>query len=66
MSTDAKRKNDLIVSLGPGKNVLMPDIYAEEYAVDDSVLELVDKPAKQTDESSGFDPYDTATLYIEK
>ncbi len=78
MSTDAKkdsrsatvgRVSPRVESLGPGKNVLMPDIYAEEFGVKETPLEIVDESSPDIDESSGidksagFNPYDTGTLY---
>lgn len=62
MSTDAKSRFRF-ESLGPGKNRLMPDIYAEEFTVEEPTLEEIDKPAAEFEETGGFDPYDTATLY---
>ena len=63
MSTDAKKVSDRIVSVGPGKTVLMPDIYAEEYSVEASDLEIVEPPTPDAGESVGFNPYDTGTLH---
>jgi len=63
MSTDAKKVNDRLVSLGPGKTILMPDIYGEESAGEEPQLEVVDPEATEADDSGGFDPYDTAALY---
>jgi hypothetical protein len=63
MSTDAKKVNERLVSLGPGKTVLMPDIYAEEIAVEEPKLEIADAESTEFDEAGGFNPYDTATLY---
>jgi hypothetical protein len=63
MGTEAKKVNPRSEGPGPGKTVLMPDIYAEENAVEDSASELVDALAPDIEESSGFNPYDTAVLY---
>ena len=57
MSTDAKKKNDA------GDVVLMPDIYAEEVAVDEPTVEVVVLETPDEDNSEGFNPYDTARLY---
>jgi hypothetical protein len=42
--------------------VLMPDIYAEGHADTAPRLKILDKPSKDVDESTGFDPYDTGVL----
>ena len=57
MSTDAKKKN------GADNLVLMPDIYAEDVAVDEETVEVVTLAAPSEDISEGFNPYDTARLY---
>jgi hypothetical protein len=57
MSTDAKKKN------GADDVVLMPDIYADDVAVDEETVELVTLAAPNEDISEGFNPYDTARLY---
>lgn len=46
----------------PGKNVPMPDIYADEHIATVPNLKLVDPSAADSDKSTGFDPYDTAVL----
>jgi len=51
-----------IDSLGPGKNVLMPDIYGNEYVATVPDLKILDLSSPDTDESTGFNPYDTAVL----
>jgi hypothetical protein len=57
MSTDAKKPTSR-------DNVIpMPDIYAEEFAVDESFLEDIEIESKASDKESGFNPYDTAVLY---
>ena len=57
MSTDAKKK--------PGGDdvIPMPDIYADEFAVDDSFIEDAKPKPARGDTDSGFNPYDTVTLY---
>ncbi|MDJ0907241.1 MAG: hypothetical protein QNI96_14570 [Woeseiaceae bacterium] len=57
MSTDPKKKS------GPDAAVPMPDIYSEEYAVDESFIEDTEFENVIAETSSGFDPYDTAVLY---
>jgi hypothetical protein len=57
MSMDAKKKN------GADNLVLMPDIYAEDVAVDEETVEVVTLAAPNEDISEGFNPYDTARLY---
>ena len=57
MSTDAKKQTDR-------DNVIpMPDIYSEEFAVDESFLEDIELETNAGDDDSGFNPYDTAVLY---
>ena len=75
MSRDARRSfgfsngagnSGRLESLGPGKNVLMPDIYAEKEADLEIVTESprdIDK-SLDVDESPGFDPYDSGILHI--
>ena len=53
-----------IDSQGPGKNVLMPDIYADKSVATAPELEILAPPG--TDESIGFDPYDTAKMQKKK
>ena len=57
MSTDAKK--------GPetGKNVVIPDAYADEDTATVPVLEISDEPSQEFDTSEGFNPYDTGSLY---
>lgn len=74
MSAKSKSRRGLLLSLGEGKTVLLPDIYGEEYSVeqepfDDDELfveewseEAPEEPVEEQ-ESSGFDPYDTAKLF---
>ena len=57
MSTDATKKKSW-------DNVIpMPDIYADEFAIDDTVIEEVVLESGHDDEPPGFDPYDTARLH---
>ena len=72
MSTDVKkdfgpatvtRMSRRVECLGPGKNVLMPDIYADEYAVKETVLEIVDESSPDEDRSNGINPYKTVVLF---
>ena len=57
MSTEPKKKP------GSDEVVQMPDIYSEEYAVDESFIEETEFENVIAETSSGFDPYDTAVLY---
>jgi hypothetical protein len=41
----------------------MPDIYAENSAPKAIDIEVVSRSSKDDDESTGFDPYDTARLH---
>ena len=56
------RKNGLLVSLGPGKSVLMPNIYAEDSRPVPEIT-FEDQLSAGDEESAGFNPYDTAVLY---
>ena len=51
-----------IESQGPGKNILMPDIYGDEYVATVPDLKIIDLSSSDIGESTGFDPYDTAVL----
>ena len=57
MSTDEKKRPD------KDNAVLMPDIYAEDVAKDETAAEAVVLEKPDEDNSEGFDPYDTARLY---
>ncbi len=46
----------------PAKNVLMPDIYGENDDDTQPLLNILDPSSPDTDESTGFNPYDTAVL----
>lgn len=63
MSTETKNKEGRLVILGPGKTVLLPDIYDDDYSVENSTIEVDEEPAPEEEESLGFNPYDTARLY---
>ena len=47
----------------PGRNVLMPDIYADEHVSTDPKLEILDRSSPDAVKSTGFDPYDTIVLH---
>lgn len=57
MSKDATNRRQKI------SDVQMPDIYDEEYAVDDSFLYQLETDSADEEADDGFDPYDTAVLY---
>ena len=57
MSTDPKKSPD------PDEEIPMPDIYSEEFAVDESLVEDTELDNAGRDNDSGFNPYDTAILY---
>jgi hypothetical protein len=80
MSTDAKKDPDSttvervsrrVECLGPGKNVLMPDIYTDADAANENmskeaIPEPHDEPSPELpdfDTSEGFNPYDTGSLF---
>ncbi len=65
MSTDAKKDtaNNRVQSIGPGKMVLMPDIYSEEFAPKDEDFDIVEESPSINDETGSFNPYDTAVLH---
>ena len=72
MSTDAKRDSRpgdasrvsrRVQSADLAKDVLMPDIYADENAVEETDLEVAEETSPVVNESVGFNPYDTGTLY---
>jgi hypothetical protein len=68
MSTDAKkddkhvRVSRRVECLGPVKPVLMPDIYADEYAANEMHIEVLDESSSNIEAEGGFNPYDTGTL----
>jgi len=77
MSTDAKKGSDTapaerasrrVECLGPGNNVLMPDIYTDEDAANENMSnepehEPRDEQPSDFDKSEGFNPYDTGSLF---
>ena len=68
MSTDAKKDDEharvsrRVECLGPGKTVLMPDIYADEYAANEMHIEVLDGSSADIEAAGGFNPYDTGAL----
>jgi hypothetical protein len=65
MSTDAKKDSRTKDSdrTASQANVLMPDIYADKPVSKKIDIEVVDESSQETDESSGFNPYDTASIH---
>ncbi len=72
MSTDAKkgpepttvgRVSRRVECLNPEKDALMPDIYADEDAANDTAPEPVDESPLDFDKSKGFNPYDTGSYF---
>jgi hypothetical protein len=55
VSKDAKKMPDNVIE--------MPDIYTEEFSVDDPTVEVVVLSSTENEEPEGFNPYDTARLY---
>ena len=51
---------------GPGKNVLMPDIYGNRTDPTEPALEILEKSSPDIDVSTGFNPYDTVVLHDKK
>jgi hypothetical protein len=62
---DVVRTSRRVECLGPEQDVLMPDIYAHEYVVEETGPEAVfsKDESPDNDHSSGFNPYDTGVLY---
>lgn len=58
MSTDAENGNE--------ENVVIPVLYADENFEKEIVFRIVDRTSFEIDVSSGFDPYDTASMYKKK
>lgn len=58
MSTDAEN--------GSEENVLIPVLYADEHFEKEIVFRIVDRTSFEIDVSSGFNPYDTASMYKKK
>lgn len=46
-----------------GKDVLMPDIYADEHGDTVPHLKIPDQPSLDVGESAGVNPYDTAKMH---
>jgi len=66
MSMDAEKDSRTEVSGRKNikaKQVLMPDIYADKPVNKKIDITLVNEPSTDSDESSGFNPYDTASLF---
>lgn len=53
---------DQIEARRSGEEVSMPDIYADRQDVTVPDLNILDQPVPETDESTGFNPYDTGVL----
>ena len=45
------------------KIVAMPDIYGDEHVPTVPNLKILDESSPDTDDSTGFNPYDTATMH---
>jgi hypothetical protein len=45
------------------KDVLMPDIYSDEHVPTVPNLKILNESLPDNDESTGFNPYDTATMH---
>ena len=55
MSTDAEN--------GSEEDDLIPVLYADEHYEKEIVFRIVDRTSFEIDVSSGFDPYNTASMY---
>jgi hypothetical protein len=44
------------------EDVVMPDIYAPEFVATVEDIKIIDLSSPDVDESTGFNPYDTAVL----
>ena len=72
MDTDVKkdvaRASRRVDCLGSGKDVSMPDIYAEKRAVEETSVEVApsDVEPPGIDRSRGFNPYDTGVFLYKK
>ncbi len=58
MSTDAEN--------GSEEDDLIPVLYADEHYEKEIVFRIVGRSSFEIDVSSGFDPYDTASMYKKK
>jgi hypothetical protein len=47
----------------PDNVIEMPDVYDEEFSVDELTVEVVELSSPDEEEPQGFNPYDTARLY---
>lgn len=51
---------------GSEEDDLIPVLYADEHYEKEIVFRIVDRTSFEIDVSSGFDPYDTASMYKKK
>ena len=58
MSTDAEN--------GSEEDDLIPVLYADDHYEKEIVFRIVDRTSFEIDVSSGFDPYNTASMYKKK
>jgi len=58
MSTDAEN--------GSLEDDLIPVLYADDHYEKEIVFRIVDRTSFEIDVSSGFDPYNTASMYKKK
>ena len=61
--SDGEKVGDGPDSSDSGEIVVMPDIYATQPAPKAIDIEVASRSSKDDDESTGFDPYDTAKLH---
>jgi hypothetical protein len=47
----------------PLQEVVMPDIYGEAHEDTQPLIKILDPTSPDTEESTGFDPYDTVVLH---
>ncbi len=57
-----RHENDQLDSPDPGNGIVMPDIYADEPTVEVETLTLESEQVSISEESPGFNPYDTGIL----
>jgi hypothetical protein len=57
-----RHENDRLDSPDPGNGIVMPDIYADEPTVEVETLTLESEQVSISEESPGFNPYDTGIL----
>ena len=50
----------------PDQDATMPDIYADEHITPRPDRKFLDPSSPDADETTGFNPYDTAGLHIKK